>query len=471
MRTRAGLLQAGALVFMAAFYGFLLCQAPYTPEHQTLTYNSMMTHMLKGRFDVDPGIIGNEGFLRNGKVYAYWGIFCALLRLPAVLANRSSWDLTVFSCVCAVCLAGFVKIRALLLVCSHSPRIRETTWPATLMLLFILFGGSEIGYLKSSIFQETVFWGFALATLFVYFALTGLVEGHFRERVLVWMAATAGLATMTRVDIGLGLSTAFVLLLLSVTLTGVKKRSLTETFRSRQFLLPLSVLLALLLIVAFVNYERWGSPLTFADFRLYLMNRNYPDRVARLQRYSSFNVRRIPFGLMYYFAPVWVFHGSGGAMLFDQARSRLLDVAELPPSSFLFTDAFSCMLVILLGKTLLRLKDSARSTLPYVLVPVMVGLAIPCCLLLMASSMAYRYRMDFYPLLDFLAFTGLYLSLNDEHAFTRLMRWRRLLTWGVAVSISSSMGAMILYKLSYWGPGEHWLHQGLIGFYVRSAMP
>ncbi|WP_205665031.1 hypothetical protein, partial [Acetobacter cibinongensis] len=48
-------------------------------DNLLLTFNSMMDHMLHGRFDVDPYCVQKEGFLRNGRVYAYWGIFPAFL--------------------------------------------------------------------------------------------------------------------------------------------------------------------------------------------------------------------------------------------------------------------------------------------------------------------------------------------------------------------------------------------------------
>ncbi len=53
--------------------------------------------------------------------YAYWGIWCALLRLPLWLVRRLDLDMTAWSCLAAVCLAGAAKIRTLLFLRSHTP--------------------------------------------------------------------------------------------------------------------------------------------------------------------------------------------------------------------------------------------------------------------------------------------------------------------------------------------------------------
>ncbi len=52
------------------------------PVLHGLTFNSMLLHLLHGTFDVDPQAIGDEGSLRNGLIYTYFGIVPALLRLP-----------------------------------------------------------------------------------------------------------------------------------------------------------------------------------------------------------------------------------------------------------------------------------------------------------------------------------------------------------------------------------------------------
>src|SRR5947209_1391034 len=77
---------APALLWLipAVWYYSLLVAFPATglsaPVTYGLTFNSMLLHLLQGRFDVDPAAIGIEGYVRDGSVFAYFGIFPALLR-------------------------------------------------------------------------------------------------------------------------------------------------------------------------------------------------------------------------------------------------------------------------------------------------------------------------------------------------------------------------------------------------------
>ncbi len=72
----------------SAYYAFLLSlgfPGFFAPSPRGLTFNSMLLHLLNGSFDVDPQTIGDEGILRNGLTYAYFGIAPALLRLPLLV--------------------------------------------------------------------------------------------------------------------------------------------------------------------------------------------------------------------------------------------------------------------------------------------------------------------------------------------------------------------------------------------------
>ena len=78
-------LQLFLVAFMLLYYGALLTNGSFNFLQRGLfglTFNSMLEHLLHGHFNVDPEAVGNEGFLRDGRVYAYWGIFCAVVRLP-----------------------------------------------------------------------------------------------------------------------------------------------------------------------------------------------------------------------------------------------------------------------------------------------------------------------------------------------------------------------------------------------------
>jgi hypothetical protein len=462
------LLQAAVLVMMLAGYGFLLRQGLEQMGGLNLTFNSMLEHLVHGRFDVDPGTVGDEGFLRDGRVYAYWGIFCALLRLPLLAVHRMDVDMTLWSCLGGVCLAGMAKLKTLLLLRRHCAVTRTSQWALGLMAVYIVLGGSEIGYLRVSIFQEVVFWAVAFAAVFVYFAVRGIVEGEFTGSTLSWMAGMAGLALLTRVSTGIGLIAAWVLL---VAVLAVKEAAVGGwAARLRRFGGAAAVLALGLILAGTVNYFRWGRPQTFADHRLYLLDLKYPDRMPRTQAYGYFNVRRIPFGVGYFFAPLWAVRGSDGRLLFEAAQTRLMDAVEMPPSSFFLMDLYPILLIVLLAVGM-RSRSARRWIAPGPLLAMAAGLTAPCLLMLTAISMNYRYRMEFYPEIDLLAFAGLWLTVKDAEAGARFARLRQWMVAAVVVSVVGAFGSMILYKMSYWGPSQLYLRGGIVRYYYHRLPP
>jgi hypothetical protein len=479
-------LQGILLVFMAQCYGFILFRLHGSAGPFGMTFNSMLDHLVHGQFDVDPEVVGFEGFLRDGRVYSYWGITCALLRLPLLLVHRMDLDITPWSCLVADCLAGMMKIRTVLLVRRYCGPIPNSGWAFGLMLAYLILGGAGVGYLTVSVYQEVIFWAIAFAAIFVYFAVKGLVAGEFTTSTLSWMAFAAGLATLTRVSTGLGLCVAFGLLLIALQLKELRAR---RALFKRRILIPVAILTVLLIAVGTVNYHRWGNPLTFADYTLYIGNRDYPDRMLRMLRYGLFNPVRTLFGLGYYFLPIWALQGADGRLLFENTQTRLLDSAELPPSSPFLTDLLPIAFIVFLAMALWSKRPSRSGSLPKggmiarladhwqsfgIFSPAQVlalaaGLAVPFVLMLTASSMTYRYRMEFYPEIDLLAFLSLYATVSNPALLARFNRIRHWMLAATVVSIVSAFAALLLNKISGPGPSQQYLQQGLVDYYRHSA--
>jgi hypothetical protein len=449
-------------LFMLFWYSALLKLSP-THIKLDLTFNSMLDHLLHGQFDVDSGIVGSEGFQRNGHVYAYWGIWCALLRLPLWILDRMNTDITKWSCLAAVCLAAMVKVRTVLLLRGYGAEDKTAKHAVGMILAYIVLGGSEVGYLKATIYQEVILWAIAFATLFVYFTIKGLIAQSFELGTLSAMALWAGLALLTRASTGIGLILAFGLLLLVLAWqTGATIgrgdrwtiRYWLQTLLSRRILVPLGILAVCIVATGAVNYCRWGNPLTFANFRLYLCNIQYPDRVLRDSVYGMFSIRRIPLALIYYFLPLWAIQSGAGQFLFEHAQTRLFDCIELPPSTFFLTDLLPLCFIALLIVALCKRRSGG-------LLPVRqwaaiaVGLAFPGILMLTYSYLTYRYRMEFYPEIDFLAFLGLYMVLVDDRLRSIYARRRVWIEAALIVSVVASFAALLLYSLAPFGPVLH----------------
>ena len=429
-----------AIAAVAVWYPALTCLLGFWPSDPSpfgMVFNSMAEHLLAGRFDVDPGAIGAEAFDSGGRAVAYFGIFCALLRLPLVLTGHAAFDATWWSCLIAAWLAAWFQIGAVRLVWHTAARNPL----APLMLLSIVLGGAHIQFLRPSLWQEPISWAFAQAAGFVWLAARGLLtEKGFDRRTLSLMAVCAGLALITRVSFGIGLYAALGFLLLA-------------RFRPREWLAPGAALAAFAILAGIVNLGRWGNPLVFADFARYGLSLDAaPGRLGRLAAWGTFHPSRLLLGFGYYFLPVWIWIRTDGHVLFAEAQATLIDAMELPPGSFFLTDP---LLLTLAVTGLAGIRDRSRAAL-------LLGLSLPPILMLCAIGMAHRYRMEFLPFL----FLAALFSLAKARELGR--RARIAACAAVAIGVLASHATAIAAARSPWGPGEFFLERyGLAGTYAR----
>lgn len=431
-------------------------QRSYTYTCLGLTFNSMLEHLLRGRFDVAPEIVGPEGFLRNGFTYVYFGIFPALLRLPLLFVpNGLNIDVTLPSCVLATCSAATIKLLTLRQVARSTHGTAD--WVVALFALVIVLSGAQITFLRPVVYQEVCLWAGAWAAVFVYISVRCVVHDHFDRKSLCLMAVAAGLSLLTRVSVAVGLYAALTFLVIVLAIQSLGKlHSNPQRWRYtalvRDLLPTLLVLLMFSGIAGIINLYRWGNPLVFGDPSLRILS----DRL--------FNILRIPFGLVYYFVPVWILRRSDGSLIFEEHQRRLLETVELPPSSFLLTDAFLVLLAayacwILITNRYVPSSDRLK------LSAIGVGLGVPWLLMLTFRYMSIRYRIEFYPLLEFGAFVAVALAARIK-LMPSTTRAKGLLFAGAALSIGASHLVYILYRLSPMGPATVYLRQGVIHYYA-----
>ena len=319
----------------------------------------------------------------------------------------------------------------------------------------MLFGGAQIQFLKGSIYQETILWAGAIAAAFVYCAIRGLIaKRNFSTGLVAVMASLAGLGLLTRVSAGLALyvSTGLLVLTLAWPPTGPLRDRVPQFVRglaSKRTVVALAILLGFAALSGTVNYERWGDPLKFADFRIYVAYMASPKEIDVLAAYGVFNIQRLWYGILYYFFPVWTIIRPNGQFLFSEFEERMLGSVEPPPASFLLSDP---LLLVLGGACLLRLPGLARERLLDLraAAALMTGLLIPVLLMLTFDGMAFRYRMEFYPLLEFTAFLGFYAICVNPGRFSALSRGRLslILIASAGFGIIYSHFALFLYKIS-----------------------
>jgi len=451
-------------------------------------FNSTLLHLLKGDFTVDLDAIGFEALIRNGQVYTYFGVMPAVLRLPLLpFVDLARIDVAPLSCCIAASLATLLKVSALRTACTASTaRTRSDVLVWVLFASFVL-GGSTLPFLRATVYQEAILWEGVFAVWFVLLALRGLTAPDgFAARRLVLMAIVAGCCLLTRVVMATGLYVGCLALLAwrlgaemsesSRGIAGPIHTGLGAGLRllSRgRFVAPLLVLVLFASAAGFINHQRFGNPLVFGNFSIQThvptSHGVHVEGVAALEQYGEFNPRRIPYGLMYYFAPVWWVHSGDGDLLFDDYRRRELDLAEPPPSSFFLTDP---LLLVLAAAGLGALWRRNRMALSRPAAgAIAAGLALPPVLLLMAFTMAFRYRMEFYPLLVFLALIGAF-GTRPEFPPPRPRSATGLILLAMIGIIASHL-VLAAYKLSPYGNlhREDYLLQryqtGLHGFLAR----
>ena len=425
---------------------------PIEPSARGMAFNSMLEHLRHGEFDVDPAAIGFEGVVRDGKTYTYFGIFPALLRLPLLLTGAlARLDVTRLYCALAATVALCFKLASVALINDKLPKSRLQAIAFFVIVLSLLLGGAQIQFLKGSIFQETIEWAGAIAAAFVYCAVRGLIaKREFSTGLIAVMASLAGLALLTRVSTALGLyvATGLLVLVLAWPAAGplrpaaaVRPR-LGEHAHRRRARHPSGFVT----LCGIVNYQRWGDPLKFLPLAC-ITYMTEPGRLARLEAYGVQHTAAMV-RILYYFFRFGRSFARTGNFCFPNSR-RMLDGVEPPPSSFLLSDP---LLLVLGGAFLFQLPRLARERLLDLraVAALMIGFLIPVFLILTFFYMAFRYRMEFYPFLEFTAFLGFYAICVNPGRFSALSRssLSLILIAGAGFGIIYSHFALFLYKIS-----------------------
>jgi hypothetical protein len=312
----------------------------------------------------------------------------------------------------------------------------------------VILGGPQLQFLRPSIFQESLYWAAAIAAIFVMLAFRWCIDiAGRRGRHLVLMAVLAGLCLLTRVSTSIGLYAACGGIMLTHLIAANRQDRASIVAAIRTLVPPTLILLLCVAICGYINYQRWGSPLTFQDYKYY--NSMLPDDPVFdiIKNYGYFNFRRLPFGLSYFFVPVWTIIGSDGHFLFRAFQDRVMYIVELPPATFLTSDMFLCFLACLGAARLWRGGVAGIDTVAARLIA--AGFAIPAVLILLAIALTFRYRMEFYPLFEFLGLFGLIGLARKFAAHPRL--FTNVCGLMVAVSIVSSHAFLFAYKMSPWG--------------------
>jgi len=173
MRSRVGIhFYFVVLVTVISFYYlFLLSNGTlriFAPEAMDKVFDSMLVHLLRGEFTVDPDAIGFEAFIRDGKTYAYFGVFPALLRLAAMpFVDIELARLARLSCLTAVVIFVAIQLRMLLIVHNSLPAGSRLPGFLAAMVAATVLSGPQLYILGAAwVYHEPVLWAAVLAAIF-----------------------------------------------------------------------------------------------------------------------------------------------------------------------------------------------------------------------------------------------------------------------------------------------------------------
>ena len=161
---------------------------PFRGAPNDFFYDYQARHMFHGHLNVRNGSLGIEGFLHDGKTYAYFGIFPSILRMPVLLiTSRFDGALTAPSLLLAWIMTALFSSLMLwrLRIITRGRAILGRAEAASYgALMAAIMGGSVIIYLNATpfVYNEDFAWSIPL-TVGSLFALLGVMERPSTGRV------------------------------------------------------------------------------------------------------------------------------------------------------------------------------------------------------------------------------------------------------------------------------------------------
>jgi hypothetical protein len=434
---------AALIAAAAVYYLFLLSNGTFqlfAPEMLDKAFDNMLVHLLHGEVTVDREAIDFEAFTHDGKTYAYFGVFPALLRLPVMpFVDVAQVPLARLSCLIAVVFYVAVQLRMLVIVHRSVPPQNRLHNVLGMMMAATVLSGPQLYILGSaSIYHEPVLWSAAIAATFnlvlVHAAFGG---GALRVPDLVWLAILAGLAINTRASIGVALYLGTTLLVawaawkrlavgrseqLSTAYAGGTPTAIRTMASDPSIGLPVAVLLLFAIAVGAVNFARWGNPFTFVDFRYYYWGLRQANFLGILQNYGEINLGRMWIGALYY--ATGIPYLLKGLHPFAELLDSRIAAIEAPPFSPLFTNPLTIFLAGI-GIYHLWWRPSLPPQNLAVLRLALVAHSSAALLILAAMYLTMRYRFDFAPFMTMAALIG-YRAISFTAA-ERPESWRKRL--------------------------------------------
>lgn len=396
-------------VFPAIVYCALVTKGSFdllAPSYGWQTYNEYAEALINGHLWVPAEAIGAEGLYIKGRVYLYYGMLPALLRLPLVpfidldrtsLSPLMTWAMTVIG-------TGALQIAILRVVGRREAPDRFDPLLLVVASFILWFSSAALLLVQdASFYHEPHAAAWMLAGIFIAMLADDLLvtERPPTALRLVAYATLAGLAVYAKQTFAVGLYVAVLALLLPS--WAALRAAPWAALRAR---LAVAVLPLWIMLVAgiayvgmgYVRLGRIGTGWDVAHYGFYIIGK----RAWRFETmiHQQFSLARIPPGLLHFIA--------GG----NTRRSLMIEqlgggrVLSFDPAIRHYVFAPMALLLAATGGALL-FRQFKRSPLALQLFGVTLGLLLIALLQLAYATYQYRYVAEIWPLLLWLILVAL----------------------------------------------------------------
>lgn len=390
-------------------------------------FDAQARSLLHGDWNVPASEMFIEGFRRNGKIYQYFGVWPALLRMPVLAVSDGLYGrLAQLSMLlgAAVALTGLSllhwRVRQVLRPAAACGRLEAVIVAAT---TFCFGCGTAFVFLTSRAwtYHEAIVWGVAWSLLGFERLVAYATEPSGRR--LATVSVLTALAFASRASLGLGLAVGLgVLLLVRVVAVARGRTARPAAAWTELGALTVAIVLPVALYAA-VNFARFGTPFSvpWTDQLLVTVN-PHARQVLAENGGTYFGLKFAPTTLVQYLRPdalapnalfPWLTFPHFRTPVIGDVRFYTLDPASSIPASMPAATLLAVLGVVALVRPRTLLGAPARA-----LRIALVGAVVGCVPVLAIAYVAQRYLADFLPALALAALVGLQILLRRLRAPT-----------------------------------------------------
>ena len=394
------------------------------PSSFGYAYASLAKSLLKFDITVAESAITVERFVRNGKVFMYFGPFPSLLRIPILqIFPESFGQLNNLSRFLAYLIGFFFVNKISFYALKQNTNISKQAKQIFLFLSIIGFGlASPLLSLTNlnTIFHEAVIWGLALSSCASYFIVKYLFnDERYEHENLLLISILTGLCLLSRVTFAIPLIIILIYISIKNFLADINKRQ-TVLLLLLPFFLCSSVQL-------WYNHERFGNIFSFSDFKYYGkwldMKEKSERRYINKSSIPGFSFTRIPVNFKYYFLPyskeLYLNQFPYLKVIHPPIKKRIRNFEyEYAGPVFPFTLLYTWLFISsLIGGVYLYKRKTDQS---FTTELIFYSFLLQGLIILMYKGLYHRYQAEFMPVMVFSFFFYLYnLDLKSKLIHSR----------------------------------------------------